>query len=53
VSINPLHEPYLLALKDELNLRLTTFKALYNVSSVAVVSYARAVSGAIPLPFVT
>ena len=52
VSVHPSHELYLQPLSDKLKLRLATFRALYNVSSVAIVSYQRAVSGAIPLPFI-
>ena len=52
LHVHPTHETYLSPLSTVLNNRLKTFKALYNVSSVAIVSYQRAVSGAIPLPFV-
>lgn len=52
LRVHPSHATYLQPLSDELKLRLKTFKALYNVSSIAIVDYDRVVSGAIPLPFV-
>ena len=45
LHVNPIHEVFLQGMKDKLDLRLQHFKILYNVSSVAVVSYQIAKSG--------